>query len=1667
MTNVNTVISDRNIDRAAMLRLYEDKTVGKVMLVIDGHSIRVDKLIKASTLQGKSFNTFLSDLDKEIVKTMGEAYTTSSNDMIKLFQDQSSFTTSTLHKTISDVWRVEAPPRHVAAEVVLNTPIYQNKTLAVGWAGIGQNEKIRIEAIIRQGIAEGQSTKAIADTVLKEGYKVTKNQANGLVVTASTHVYSEADHQVYKMNEKALQGWQYVAVLDSRTTPLCSHLDGQIFPISDTEHLPPRHWYCRSTTLPIVKSYEDLAKLEGVAQIRKRNLVGLTPKEVAFYDGQSPMRESYNEWLKRQPTEVQLRHLGDTKKLELFRGGQLTVDQFTKPTGESVSPGDLNRLTDSGLGVPGDSRRFAIAKEKLDTLKLGAARPEEIYENPEIRKALEEYYLLQAGELDGTLSITNYRGTLIHNKKNTKNRVLTSPPTEEQLKFNPVNGRYEDVRMYQPNPAVFTNTQRLVSESVDLKQADKDFIIEFSNGLKDKMSINERAVVTENLRITMERFRKDAQPWGNLKAVLNNEMKFDVMNVSNYMETQIRKDADLLTKLKQLNYLDPVLGPTQLSTLSDDFLKNIFAKNTWEDRTAPRIGKELRNILDLKIPYGIRSRLTDGELDKFYLSFAKRLGFADTPDRDQLAVQLGRDLYNKANRRGSRNEWFNLGVKILDDAKGKGFYELETYGVQKRRMKSKMGGNYFGPYYDTFAVNVRVVDPRLLNYAKLSRKVDLGYRIGVTDANPKNRLVIREGYKTYFVDNGVLGYVDTRIPITSSSSFVNFPATAIDKNMADALNWAANSKYRVDPDFFDFSQKLLAFQDDKGKAKYYNDLNVYRTHIVERGDSYERFKAMQWFRNSNAAFSNHPFLDHRARIYDSGLIGPQSGETFRPYLSTEKSKILGVDGFLNLQDQIGAFLGGASDKLEGKYNSLSIKGRQQIAIQQRESLIKLGDMMRRGKPNDIRGVLEHPLMAEIDGEEQGKLMRLALEMSKINEHLDSNFANLKKMETYATALALEQDASSSGAQIIALTTKNKQLAELSNVVPTNQKQRLYDEIAASTFNDPRFIELNKKLNLTEKDLRKGAKQQNMVTLYGAGARTGILAVESKVGKILDKSIPKPLAIIVKGNAERISSAGMDKSANKFYDELKKTLEAKGYRVEFDDGLPNTVPNQKAALWVGHSRGIDRLKFAEGPETIALETADNLEELKKQHPMAVAYDLNTKDPNHYKLSANDLARIDDNQPPTGSILVVKASDRDQVLGEISARMARYEKIDPDMYLELKALRQDVKDTFNKGLAPGDAMMEDLQFLDPKSRELVEKLGRSYDQIVTPSDFQQIAMIMSEKLAEQVPILKTYTKTMGRLAQEFMLNAKPSDSDIDTGMLLKTLLFGAKKKGTKLPSWLNRIMGIKDEAIREKFLRRIPGYVPGSLTDQMLTGVVAPTRRRTGFKIGKYSLFSEDITKGIEIGIANKLEKKWTNVPWVNFDKVTLEQNYTQTFEQKLMYKDKDGKWITNILQVDQKTDPTWWEEFRNKQGKINDIADDVRVRTAYGVSGNHSNDATIVKNYHLWGRKANVATSTIHDAFFANAADMTKGREALREIMAKTLDSDSLLWTLNEMRARGLPKEIYDKYLKEMIDQGLIPVAGKSVVGGKLMRKEDILTKEMMLVPVKKDFTDNRYFYGVG
>jgi hypothetical protein len=87
-----------------------------------------------------------------------------------------------------------------------------------------------------------------------------------------------------------------------------------------------------------------------------------------------------------------------------------------------------------------------------------------------------------------------------------------------------------------------------------------------------------------------------------------------------------------------------------------------------------------------------------------------------------------------------------------------------------------------------------------------------------------------------------------------------------------------------------------------------------------------------------------------------------------------------------------------------------------------------------------------------------------------------------------------------------------------------------------------------------------------------------------VREAVNEEKKKKTAVIIKGNPKFIHN---NAAATKFYDELRSLLELEGFSVSFDAGKPYSVPKE-ADLWVGHSRGVDRLEFApEGTMTVAM------------------------------------------------------------------------------------------------------------------------------------------------------------------------------------------------------------------------------------------------------------------------------------------------------------------------------------------------------------------------------------------------------------------------------------------------------------------------------------------------
>lgn len=114
---------------------------------------------------------------------------------------------------------------------------------------------------------------------------------------------------------------------------------------------------------------------------------------------------------------------------------------------------------------------------------------------------------------------------------------------------------------------------------------------------------------------------------------------------------------------------------------------------------------------------------------------------------------------------------------------------------------------------------------------------------------------------------------------------------------------------------------------------------------------------------------------------------------------------------------------------------------------------------------------------------------------------------------------------------------------------------------------------------------------------------------------------KPIAVIVKGNEKYITDKTIKPMADKFYNEVKKILEAKGYAVEFDRGLAYTSPRGDARVWLGHSMGVDRLQYApKGITTLEIKSLSPIPVDKK------LYDQNGSNPKHYQLSDDDIKNI---------------------------------------------------------------------------------------------------------------------------------------------------------------------------------------------------------------------------------------------------------------------------------------------------------------------------------------------------------------------------------------------------------------------------------------------------------
>ena len=1144
----NQEIYDRVVQHLADTRLYEAETQGNAAKAIHRHRQRVADLLARD---------IRANLEPEVTRTMTEVNSIAETAVTEYGSAAVTFNVNNLNKATGGFFNIRKPTGVDVLQEIVGSNIGVSKTMAQQFNSIGSHELIRLQQVIGRGILEKKST----EDIIKEAVgttNLTENQVRSLVRTSLTRTQSVAMDKVMEANSDIIMGYRFTAVLDAKTSAICSGLDGKVFPLSEKKYRPPMHWNCRSSLVPVLKNKADLMSTNS-SRINKDKLAEVDGKKLM---GDVPKVEDYGGWLRRQPMDVKLQHLGSEERVSLFEKGTLAVKEFFTSTGKQISLSALRRLDNIRTAII-PNRQVAIAKAAEQGFAVTAVRPYDVLRSPSVQDDLRAMYINDATSMNQSMSLVDYRGTSLIGKRTSRSRA-NNEFDERNTSWDPFTGEVKSTMLYDPDFSVYQERRDFLMGSKILTKDQKDFIAEFADSLEDSISVNQQSVVLENLRVVFERYAKDKVQWSDLMNVLRAESQYSVVNVSRILDRRSRERADLFSKYLSGEepkvqifgdyYTFDTLAENQLTNQRyiDNWKKAIgrekareafYSKTTplrqfifdpkpkgdsWQKKLKKAIEKEIpgvkllkgwgdpsetllqsasrqlrekyRNIVDLEFLFQQSNKsVVKSEISKQFFKSTKGNDFIDAlasetlndakaidvfadvmamvadgkaTDYDALAINIGKSINKQwpidfPLRAVTLADHHKSGSRILEALRDQKKIRVVSRGVVRRSAIDIDTGRPSGAWQNTVSREVSILDDDMLELQKKSRQNIIAQRLGTV--SDRDRLYIRPGEKTYFDARGK----NTGQSIITRRASANYDKLIVDRDFADMLNHTMTVEYETDKTFAGFMDDVVRFRDPRGQVQKYDDLNDFRKLILQRGDQGFGFmQTVKWHTQRGKPFKVLAQIDGRGRVYYQGYLTPTGGEVVRPFLNSAVSRQFGREALEELTVQIGAVLGPATE-------ALTQAGRMEIFLRNEKDLLSLGRLMMSTTQRDrrIREFLEHPLIRAHEAEEIPRVARMALEYTRVYEHMNGDFSDLAKLATYRTKLMIENDASSSGAQIIGLSTGDRSISINSNVLATDKKNRLYDLVAMDTAGDPEFhaIKALADANIQWTDLAKAAK----------------------------------------------------------------------------------------------------------------------------------------------------------------------------------------------------------------------------------------------------------------------------------------------------------------------------------------------------------------------------------------------------------------------------------------------------------------------------------------------------------------------------------------------------------------------------------------------------------------
>jgi hypothetical protein len=345
MPAANAVLQDRAIDHAHDLLRFSNGVVRRMIAVLNRTDASLVAQLSQALLQmeRESFTVErLESLLASVRQLNAQAYATVMAELDPslrgLARVESAAELASYKAAVPSVVQIKFPIAGVSADQVyaaaLSRP-FQGRLLRDWASNLESGRMTLIRNTVRSGFVEGRTTSEIIKMIRGTralGYSDgilarPRRELAAVVQTALSHTAQTARQTMVDANADLVKAVQWLATLDSKTSPPCRIRDGLKYtadahkPIGHTIPWgdgPGRlHFNCRSVSVPVLKSFREL----GI------DIDDMTPAMRASMDGQVPADTTYPQWFAKQSAARQEEILGPDR-YRLLKAGKVGFESF-------------------------------------------------------------------------------------------------------------------------------------------------------------------------------------------------------------------------------------------------------------------------------------------------------------------------------------------------------------------------------------------------------------------------------------------------------------------------------------------------------------------------------------------------------------------------------------------------------------------------------------------------------------------------------------------------------------------------------------------------------------------------------------------------------------------------------------------------------------------------------------------------------------------------------------------------------------------------------------------------------------------------------------------------------------------------------------------------------------------------------------------------------------------------------------------------------------------------------------------------------------------------------------------------------------------------------------------------------------------------------------------